>query len=641
MPDPRTVIAVNYHRIGVSDAANPYHRLHTIPAEVFGQQLGLMQHLGRIVSPSDVRDGNGLADINFVICFDDVPISAMQGIDAVRGRGLPVTVSVCGHLARDGRGTRDKVYAIEKFADPDLIETHIRSRLPAPPGGADGISFYHLTKHPGLDPRFVRAELVVPLFATVERQARAYFAQRGYLSWPQVRCLAADPLITIANHTLSHDNLAALPADALAEEIHRSHAYLLSQTGRPARYFTIPFGRFTQGLALDCLTPLTALGYEGILWVGAAGIVVRGPYRRQVLHLPRLHAATSTEGFADQVRQAIHDSLDGVVWQSPPRPHRRRVTVAASSDASRSCLLEMVMRQGKDYASDPDFYRYQFTDNPHRDDRPDYYAVECDGRIEATAYNFHTAFAIGEAVVPGVYLSSWRKLPHAHPTAAARLLHTMLAREPIVGVYDPNPAIHRAFTGWHQVRVHRLTIPVSASPADPDVAGEQRYRAREQAAFPGEFDTLCAASLRRAGFTAARDATYQAWRHGRYPLATATFVGLYRAGEPVAIAAVLHRGTAMSVADFHLRSNLDAAPLMRAVLAFAARGRAETVDWQTSSDQMAALGTGTFGAHASTFVNFYHLNTAALARLGLAGLEKQWPRLAFHETGTTGDVLLR
>ncbi|HUZ53022.1 MAG TPA: polysaccharide deacetylase family protein [Streptosporangiaceae bacterium] len=639
MPDPRTVIAVNYHRIGATDPANPFHRLHAVPEDEFLAQLDLMQGLGQIVSPDQVRRCEDLASLNFVVCFDDVPISALEGIAIALERGLPVTVSVCGQLASEGRGTRDKVYAIERYASPAVIRAHIRSRLPGQAGENDPPSFYQLTKSADLHPTFVLAELIKPLFETLDAEARAYVAERGYLSWEQAGGLAADPLVTVANHTLGHDNLAALPAQAIHDEIRLSHDLFTTELGFPARYFTIPFGQFSQELALDCLDPLTALGYAGILWVGDTGIIVRGPYRSQVLHLPRLHAAPTADALARQIRHAIRDSLDSLIWQGRPTAHRRPVTVTAASDSRRSCLLEMVMRQGKDYASDPDFYKYQFTDNPYKGDRPDYYAAECDGRIEATAYNFHASFAVEGTVVPGVYLSSWRKLPHCHPAAAARLVQAMIAREAIVGAYRPNPAVHRAFTGWHQAHVHQLSIPVTAIPRE---GSEQGYEAIELPVFPAGFGALCSESVASAGFTVARDGAYQRWRHDSYPLADTTYLALYHCSAPAAIAVVMHTRHAVSVEDFHLQSPAQAAHLIRAVLAWAAGRDAVTVEWQASSQAVAQVAIEEFSATSAIFCNFYHFNGALLADLGVAeGLSRRWPSLPLHETGTTSDVLLR
>lgn len=637
MPDPRTVIAVNYHRIGATDPANPFHRLHAVTEDAFVAQLDLMQSLGKIVSPNQVRLCQDLAGVNFVVCFDDVPISALDGITIALGRGLPVTVSVCGQLASDGLGTRDLVYAIERYVPPAAIQAHVRSRLPGALSHGDPPSFYQLTKSADLHPAFVRAELIDPLFETVDARARAHLSERGYLSWQQVRALAADPLVTVANHTLGHDNLAALPVQAVHDEIRVSHDLFTRELGPPARYFTIPFGQFRQELALDCLDPLTQLGYAGILWVADAGIIVRGPYRSQVLHLPRLHAATSVDALARQIRLAIRASLGTLIWQVPATVHRRPVTVTATSDSRRSCLLEMVMRQGKDYASDPGFYRYQFTDNPYKRDRPDYYAAECDSRIEATAYNFHTSFAIEGTVVPGVYLSSWRKLPHSHPASAARLVRAMTAREAVVGAYRPNPAVHRAFAGWHQARVHQLSIPVPGYEES-----EPGYHAIESPEFPPDFDSLCAESLADAGFTVARDSAYQRWRHSSYPLAETTYLAVYHDSAPTAIAVVMHTRHAVSVEDFHLRAAAEASRLIRAVLAWAADRGALTVEWQTSAQAVAQIAIEEFCAESAEFFNFYHFNETLLARLGVAeGLGRRWPSFRLHETGTTSDVLLR
>jgi hypothetical protein len=639
MPDPRTVIAVNYHRIGSTDPANPLHRLHTVSEGAFIAQLDLMQRLGQIVSPDQIRRCQNLANVNFVVCFDDAPVSGLDGIAIALERGLPVTVSVCGQLANDGWGTRDKVYAIEKYASPAAIQDHVRSRLAGQFSQSELPSFYQLTKSADLLPAFVLAELIDPLFEIVHDRARAYLAKRGYLSWQQVNGLAADPLVTVANHTLGHHNLAALPLQAIHDEIRLSHVLFTQEIGLPARYFTIPFGRFTQELALDCLDPLTSLGYEGILWVGDAGIIVRSPYQSQVLHLPRLHAESSVDALAGQIQHAIRNSLDTLIWQVPVTVHRRPVTITAASDSRRSCLLEMVMRQGKDYTSDPDFYRYQFTENPYKHDRPDYYAAECDGRIEATAYNFHTSFAVEGAVVPGVYLSSWRKLPHCHPAAAAKLVQVMIAREAVVGAYRPNPAVHRAFTGWHQARVHQLSIPVPAHPCEVSDPG---YHTIELHAFPAYFDALCADSVACAGFTVGRDSIYQRWRHSSYPLAETTYLALYHDSAPAAIAVVMHANSAVSVADFHLCSVAETAHLIRAVLAWASGRGALAVEWQTSSQAVAQVAIEGFLAKSIIFTNFYHFNATRLEHFGVAeGLSRRWPNLPLHETGTTSDVLLR
>ncbi|MFF5781844.1 polysaccharide deacetylase family protein [Streptomyces virginiae] len=634
MPAP-TVIGVNYHRIGDVDPANPYHRLHTVSEETFARQLDMMLELGQVVSLDQVRAGEGLAEVNFVLCFDDVPVSALTAIDQVRACGLPLTLSPAGLLTDTGLGSRDKVYAIEKYADPAAIAEHIAARLPEAAGLG---TFYQLTKSAELDPEAVAAQLIDPLYATVEAAAAPYFAERGYLPWPKLRELALDPLVTVANHSFGHTNLAALDADAVRQEVDRSHVHFQQRMGIGARYFTVPFGRLTQELALDLQDPLAALGYAGILWVGSAGVRIHAPYEHQLLHLMRLHTDDSSDGFAAQVQAATRDATRAAIWQVPATVHRRPVQVVHGSGARRAGQLEMLLRQGKDYASDPRYYQHQFTDNPQRGTRPDYCTVEADGRPEAIVYSFHTRFALNGQAVPGVYLSGWRKLPHAHAAAAGQLLRVHLDREPVVGVYRPNPDIHAAFRGWHRAPVHQLDLPVTSN-----LPQAQRITSdvEESATFPMDFEALCIASARRAGFTVVRDPAYHHWRHTTYPVAPATYLAVRRAGGPTALAITLHLHGVTHVIDFHLAAEEKAASLIAAVLAHAGDHGSTTVRWETSSHHVAQVATERFAATDAAYENFYRFNPALLADHGIAPPAERWHHLPLHETATTSDVLPR
>ncbi len=641
MPGPYAVVVVNYHRVGRVDRENPLHRLHTVPADVFERQLDHMQTRGKIVSLEDVRRCHDLASLNYVISFDDAPISALDGIDLVLQRELPLTLSVCGQLASHGWGVRDKVYCIEKYTDPDELSRFARSRLPTDVLGPGAVSFYHVTKRDDLDPDLVTAELIDPLFAQVEEAARSYLAERAYLSWDIARQLGDHPLVTVANHGWSHANLAAMSRTALESEIFRSHSTFAAEMGWQAGYFTVPFGRYGQRLAVDLVEILQPLGYQGIFWVGETANLVRGPHRSQMVQLTRLHTPPTLDQFVERLHELDNNRLESAVWQVRPKAHSRPVRVIEISDEQRSCRHEMIVRQGKDYASNPEFYRYQFTNNPYRGDRADLYAVECDGRIEATAYNFHTAFSIGGATVPGVYLSSWRKLPEAHRTAAGTLVQKMTAREPIVGVYNPSPQAALAFRDWSRIRVFRLSLPVTAA-----IATEEKppadYQAVELDHFDDALTPLCDASVRQAGFTVVRDKTYQTWRHESYPLAACRYIMLLRQDQPVGYAVTLCRASRLSIADFYAVIPQHYATLLRSVLAFATSRRVKTVGLETSDPVLADEITTLFGADRVQFENFYHLNSARLTAMGVpVDAHARWQHYRFHETETTSDVLIR
>jgi hypothetical protein len=641
MQDARTIIAVNYHRIGPADAGNPLHRLHTIPADVFRAQLDHMQEHGRIVSPDDVRRYHDLAGTSFLVSFDDVPAAAMTGIQMMLDRQLPVTVSVCTQLASAGWGTRDKVYCVDKYADPDAVTTAIRAAFPG--AGHAGEPFYYLTKRDDLDPSRVTRTLIDPLFAQVEPLARPFLDGTGYLSWASIRGLAEDPLVTIASHTVTHPNLAALPPGLLAGEIVPAHQQLAEQLGRPPRYLAIPFGRFSQRLAADCIDIVHPMGYLGILWVGEAATLVAGPYDAQLLQLTRLHAPATLSEFAARTDLLARQAVAAAVWQLPSRTHSEPVTTIESSDPLRAARFEMLARQGKDYASGAGFYRYQFTANPAKGARPDYYAVERDGRIEATAYNFHATFRAGAVTVPGVYLASWRKLPDAHHNAAGRLIQRMTAREAVVGVYHPSPVAAPAFAHWQQIPVWRLRLPVTA--AKTAVLG-RLDRAIELDSCDDAIAALAAALLDKTDFTLVRDRGFYQWRLESYPLAACRYVVLCRRDEPVAYAVTLQRADRAEIADWHAASAADYARLAAAARDSARDHGARTIEVETSSQPVAGHLAARFAASVTRATNFYHLNRARLAEYGLttdsaADLISRWPRLRFHETASTGDLLLR
>lgn len=73
---------------------------------------------------------------------------------------------------------------------------------------------------------------------------------RTHVSWEQLREMAADPLITIASHTVTHPaDLRVLSDEKLKMEVFESKRILESKLGIPIRYFTYPAGKYDQRVA--------------------------------------------------------------------------------------------------------------------------------------------------------------------------------------------------------------------------------------------------------------------------------------------------------------------------------------------------------------------------------------------------------
>ncbi|MEY9425181.1 peptidoglycan/xylan/chitin deacetylase (PgdA/CDA1 family) [Bradyrhizobium ottawaense] len=62
------------------------------------------------------------------------------------------------------------------------------------------------------------------------------------LSWAEVKSFAADPLVTIGAHSVSHCNLAKLAEDVAAQEIATSRARIEQALQRPVLHLAYPYG---------------------------------------------------------------------------------------------------------------------------------------------------------------------------------------------------------------------------------------------------------------------------------------------------------------------------------------------------------------------------------------------------------------
>jgi len=68
---------------------------------------------------------------------------------------------------------------------------------------------------------------------------------RDHVTWDQLREMAANPLVTIMAHSVTHPNdLTVLPDDKLRTEVMESKHLLETQLGVPISYFVYPAGRY-------------------------------------------------------------------------------------------------------------------------------------------------------------------------------------------------------------------------------------------------------------------------------------------------------------------------------------------------------------------------------------------------------------
>jgi peptidoglycan/xylan/chitin deacetylase (PgdA/CDA1 family) len=92
------------------------------------------------------------------------------------------------------------------------------------------------------------------------------------MTWPELRELANDPLVTIASHSISHPNLGSKRRAASAnyrswlwQEIAGSKTILENGLGVDIDYFCWPYGSYNS----ECVNVAVSAGYKGLLTVNA------------------------------------------------------------------------------------------------------------------------------------------------------------------------------------------------------------------------------------------------------------------------------------------------------------------------------------------------------------------------------------
>jgi poly-beta-1,6-N-acetyl-D-glucosamine N-deacetylase len=82
---------------------------------------------------------------------------------------------------------------------------------------------------------------------------------RSHVSWEQLKEMVANPLVTIAAHSVSHPpDLTLIKPEQAQKEIVESKAILEANLGIPIRYFTYPTGKYDEQVA----SLVQAAGYE-------------------------------------------------------------------------------------------------------------------------------------------------------------------------------------------------------------------------------------------------------------------------------------------------------------------------------------------------------------------------------------------
>jgi peptidoglycan/xylan/chitin deacetylase (PgdA/CDA1 family) len=191
-----------------------------------------------------LRDGDTSRRFVCFTCDDgyrdnrDFALPAMQDFDA------PLTVYVTSDFA-DGRGrlwwvALERIVAAADSIELDIDGTPVRFETETLAGKEIAFEHLHCWLRDLPDEQSVRREMT----ALCQRYgiAEESISSELCMSWDELKPFAADPLVTIGAHTISHSNLAyQSEADAMHELVD-SRLRIETVLQRPALHFAYPYG---------------------------------------------------------------------------------------------------------------------------------------------------------------------------------------------------------------------------------------------------------------------------------------------------------------------------------------------------------------------------------------------------------------
>lgn len=270
------VLVLAYHDVVPHGAARVGDRSLHLPQAAFARQLDLLAATHDVIPLEQALARGALRSSrpSAVVTFDDAYRGAVTaGVEELAGRGLPATIFVPPSYVGDGVFWWDLLATDGAGEVPPALRARALGELA---GRAESI--------------FARVGRGAAAPATIPSHARC-------ASEDELRRAVAVPGITLASHTWSHPNLAALAPEELDAELRRPLAWLRERFDAVLPVLTYPYGLASPAVEHAA----EAAGYEAALRIDG-GWLPRAPHHRYAL--PRLDVPSGLSPHGFRLRSA-------------------------------------------------------------------------------------------------------------------------------------------------------------------------------------------------------------------------------------------------------------------------------------------------------------------------------------------------
>ena len=205
----KIIIIVNYHRIGIVEKKNPFHKLHTVSLSTFKFHIFIFKLIGNFVSLNDISEGKLNSKINFSLTFDDVSKTVENVYEILLKNKISFAICPCMEITQKGYSWRDKIYFLDNLTDTKKLKKKILNYFNLDKSLLEH-SFYSLTKNKKINSLKLQ-KLINPEFKKVQDIFDIYKLTRHYLNVSDIKkIIKKSNNLTIVNHTKTHPNLESI-----------------------------------------------------------------------------------------------------------------------------------------------------------------------------------------------------------------------------------------------------------------------------------------------------------------------------------------------------------------------------------------------------------------------------------------------
>ncbi|CAN5242456.1 polysaccharide deacetylase family protein [soil metagenome] len=243
-----TILTFHHVRPALPDAFQPNRGIEITPAFLEEAVTGLRRADVEIVSIDEARERivAGKSAKRFVVLtFDDGFRDNLEfAWPILKRHGVPFTMYVASSFA-DGTGVLWWVVLERAVARNDRIEVDLDgaertfdcSTLQAKCESFSTLYWWLRARERQEDIDKVIAEIAFGYGIDTGKLCRELC-----MGWDELSTLAADPLVTIGSHTVSHPFLAKLSADAVRAEMAGANRRIAEKLGKEPQHFAYPVG---------------------------------------------------------------------------------------------------------------------------------------------------------------------------------------------------------------------------------------------------------------------------------------------------------------------------------------------------------------------------------------------------------------